>query len=439
MSNQLPEPLAHPGILDEPAGSMVDGSLAPAPLATVRSRVGTKRLSLALFIVGLCWVAANGLAAGNLLAAKIAILDPENKVFLLGLATALAGGVTSISLFVWGAVSDLTRSPLGRRTPWIIFGAISGAAGLVLMGISDSMGGLIAAFLGYGLLFNALPAAVLAVFPDRIPVEKRGTASAVYGGAQVIGGATAGIISSQFLSDPNPLYYAGAIILLAGGLLFAALAPDFSSKDEPRAALDLQGLKEAFKFPANASDFYWAFAGRFLLLLGLYMVQNFTLYILTDYIGLSNEESGSVLAISGFASLLTIVIGTFVAGPLSDRIKRRKMPIFLASLLFGLAVVFPMVWPTAESMITFGAVSGLGLGAFLAVDAALMTEVLPSEDNRGKDLGILNTANTVPGIIAPLVTSAIVGVGLGYVPVFGTSLVVILIGAVSIFKIKSVR
>lgn len=122
-----------------------------------------------------------------------------------------------------------------------------------------------------------------------------------------------------------------------------------------------------------------------------------------------------------------------------NKLKQRKVPIFIASLLFGAAVLIPLVSPSATGMIIFGAVSGLGLGAFLSVDTALMTEILPSEDARGKDLGILNTANTVPGIVAPLVTSGIVSVGLGYQPVFVISLVVILIGAFSIFKIKSVR
>lgn len=428
MSNELPEPLAHPGMLNEPTSAF----------SAIRPRVG-KRLGFAFLIIGLTWVFANNVATTNLLAAKIEILDPSNKVFLFGLATAIAGISTTIALFVWGTVSDLTRSRFGKRTPWIIFGAVTGAAGLTLISISSSVGGLLAAFIGYSLAFNALPAAVLAVFPDRIPRAKRGLASAIYGAAQVLGGAVGGIVASQFLLKPNPLFLAAAVVVLVGGLLFVTLAPDTSSKDEPRAPLDVRGLVAAFKFPSGAPDFYWAFAGRFLLLLGLFMVQNFQLYILTDYIQLSTTEAGGVIALSGFASLVTIVLSTSVAGPLSDRIGRRKLPIFIASLLFGVAVLIPLVSPTATAMIVFGAVSGLGLGAFLSVDAALMTEVIPSEESRGKDLGILNTANTVPQIIAPLVTSGVVALGFGYAPVFVISLVIILIGAFSIFKIKSVR
>lgn len=429
MSNEIPEPFAHPEILTEPTGAF----------SAVERRTTQRRLGLSLFIIGFGWVFANASLTTVLLAAKIAILAPDDKVFFLGLATAIAGVSTTIALFIWGAVSDLTRTRLGRRTPWIIVGAVGGSAGLALIALSDSIGGLITAFIGYGLVFNALPAAVLAVLPDRVPRERRGTFSAIYGGSQVIAGAIASIVASRFLDAPNTPLFVAAGVLLVTGLLFVVLAPDHSSKDEPRVKLDIRGLLQSFRFPAGAPDFYWAFAGRFLLLLGLYMVQNFSLYILTDYIGLSTEDAGNVVAISGLASLVTITAGTFVAGPLSDRIKRRKPPIFVASMLFALAVLVPLVWPTAAGMIIFGAVSGLGLGAFLSVDAALMTEVLPSEESRGKDLGILNTANNVPQIVAPLITASIVGIGSGYAPVFVASLVVMVIGAFSIFKIRGVR
>lgn len=429
MSTEIPEPAAHPGILDEPTSTV----------GTIRSRTGTKRLGLGFMVIGLVWVFANSVANGLPLQAKIAILAPDDKVFVLAIFTAIGGVLTTLALFFWGAISDLTRSRLGKRTPWIILGAVSGSVGLVLLGVANDIGTLIAAFIGYQLVFSALPAAVLAIFPDRIPREKRGTASAIYGGAQVLGGAVANIIASQFLSAPTILFYLASGVLLAGGLLFVAIAPDFSSKDEPRAKLDMRGLVDSFKFPKNAPDFYWAFAGRFTLLLGLYMVQNFSLYILTDYIGLTTEEAQPIVLYSGLASLATILIGISFAGPISDKIKRRRVPIFVASLFFGVAVLLPLVWPTPTSMVIFAALSGLGLGAFLSVDTALMTEVLPNEESRGKDLGILNTANTVPGIIAPLVTAGIIGLGFGYPPVFIISLVVITFGAFSIFKIKSVR
>jgi MFS family permease len=423
----IPEPLAHPTTIDDP-----DVVVDPHPRVTVR------RLGVALLIVGLCWTFAGNVGSTTLLAAKIQLLEPSNKVFLYGLATALYALINTVALFVWGVASDQARTRFGRRIPFVAFGAVGGAIGLVLMGLAGSVGWLIAAFLLYGVLFSALPAALLATFPDRVPMLRRGTLSAVYGGGQVFGGAVGAIVASRFLSKPDPLFFGIAVVMLVGGLLFVIIAPDHANRDQPRDRLDLKGLLAAFKFPAKAPDFYWAFAGRFLLLLGLYMVTNFSLYILTDYIHLSKADTANVIAISGLTSLVTIVAGTVIAGPVSDRLKRRKAPILVASALFGIGVLIPLFSPTAVGMIVSGAICGLGLGAFLSVDAALLTDVLPSKESGGKDLGILNTANTIPQVIAPLTAAAIVGIA-GYAPIFIIGFVIVVLGAVSIFRIRSVR
>jgi MFS family permease len=428
-AQNLPEPGAHPTILSEP----------PDPFSEVRSRTSTRRLGVALFIIGFGWLFANTMLTNVLLSAKIQILAPDDKVLVLGVATALAGIGTTIAVFVWGTVSDLTRSRFGRRTPWILFGGVCGALFLVLMALTTTTGAFVAAFVAYGLTFNALCAAVLAIFADRIPREKRGTYSTVYGGAQLIGGGIGAVFAAQFVFKPNSAFFMAAGILIVIVVAFLLLAPDYSSKDMPRDKLDIRGLLAAFKFPRKAPDFYWAFVGRFTLLLGLYAVQNFSLYILEDYVHLTGSTLQNVIKLSSGAGVLALVIGTVIAGPLSDRIHRRKVPIFAASILFAVAITIPLIWPTALAMILFGVVSSLGLGAFLSVDTALMTEVIPVGDSNGKNLGILNTANTVPQIIAPLLTAGVVSIGLGYGPVFIAALIFVLVGAFSIFKIKSVR
>ena len=52
---------------------------------------------------------------------------------------------------------------------------------------------------------------------------------------------------------------------------------------------------------------------------------------------------------------------------------------------------------------------GLGYGAFMSVDLALMTQVLPvrepGDEAVGKDLGILTTAINIPQILAPVLAA----------------------------------
>jgi len=81
---------------------------------------------------------------------------------------------------------------------------------------------------------------------------------------------------------------------------------------------------------------------------------------------------------------------------------------------------------------------GIGFGAYLAVDFALLTQVLPTADSRGKDLGMINIANSLPQVVAPLVAwLAVTWLG-GYPTLFLCSVVVSLLGAVLVRKIKCV-
>lgn len=60
-------------------------------------------------------------------------------------------------------------------------------------------------------------------------------------------------------------------------------------------------------------------------------------------------------------------------------------------------------------MYGFALLAGLGYGIYSSVDQALNVDVLPSKEEAGKDLGILNIANTIGQILGPIVTSSIDG------------------------------
>ena len=85
------------------------------------------------------------------------------------------------------------------------------------------------------------------------------------------------------------------------------------------------------------------------------------------------------------------------------------------------------------------ALLGVGYGVYLAVDAALITQVLPTAADRAKDLGIINIANSAPQVLAPALAAPIVA-GLGGYPVlYGLTALVTLAGAVLVLPIRSVR
>ena len=51
---------------------------------------------------------------------------------------------------------------------------------------------------------------------------------------------------------------------------------------------------------------------------------------------------------------------------------------------------------------------GIGYGWYLAVDQALITQVLPTAEDRAKDLGVINIANSMPQVLAPVLAAPLV-------------------------------
>jgi MFS family permease len=238
--------------------------------------------------------------------------------------------------------------------------------------------------------------------------------------------------------SPKSLVITG--IALIALTLFVVFNPDRPSKDLVAEPFSGKAFLSTFWVnPIAHPDFFWGFTGRLLLYTGFFAVTGYQLFILQDYIGLGNEGALAMVPILGITTLLGIVVSTVICGPLSDRLERRKVFIFVASILLAGALLIPIVLPTATGMIIFAAVSGLGFGCFQSVDTALISEVLPSEADFAKDLGVVNIAATLPQTIAPAVAGVIVVSFGGYLALFPIGIVLVVLGAFAVLPIKSVR
>jgi MFS family permease len=108
------------------------------------------------------------------------------------------------------------------------------------------------------------------------------------------------------------------------------------------------------------------------------------------------------------------------------------------------AVAAPLVAPSMPGMIAYAVLIGLGYGAFMSVDLALMTQVLPkkpgADDSTGKDLGILSTAINVPQILSPMLAAVLLGAtGNNYSLLFVAAGTFVLIGSFLVLPIRTVR
>jgi MFS family permease len=89
-------------------------------------------------------------------------------------------------------------------------------------------------------------------------------------------------------------------------------------------------------------------------------------------------------------------------------------------------------------MIIYAAIAGLGFGSYLAVDQALLSEVLPTTEDNGRFLGVLNIAVTGPAALGAALAGVIVST-VGYTALFPIGMVIAVAGSLAILPIKSVR
>jgi MFS family permease len=417
------------------------------PLTTTNVVVGRTslskfnwRIAVALFIAGILWIGPYVGSIGVLLPAAVEQVAPDQKVQLVGVLGILGAALSLVANIVFGALSDLTRSRFGARTPWVIVGSVATAVGLYGLSTASTPTGLILWWGFYMLFLNSIIAPMVAVISDSVPEKYRGTVSAIYGVSLTVGASLSTIIGSRFVGTPSDGLIIFAVATLASGVVFAVLMPNRSNLDVVREKLSGKQLLHSFSFPRKgARDFYFALGGKFFLQAGLYSITNYQLYILTDYIGLDVGGAAGLIAISATITLGASILFGFISGPLSDKVGRRKPFVIGAALLIAIGVLFPLFAPFAWGMIVYAILSGIGNASFTSVDQALNIEVLPDKATAAKDLGLLNMANSGGQILGPVVTSILVASTGGYQATFIAAFVMLGLSAALIAPIRKVR
>jgi len=436
MTSSSTEPAAEPTAITAADASQ---SLA-TELTEGRARLtGPLRRLLLWFVPGALGIYVLwGAIPGILLPVQIEGIDAENKVANLAIATTIGAFVAMIVQPVAGTISDRTRTRFGSRAPYIVGGALVGGVALIALGLANTVVLVALCWSLVQLSFNVVQGPFSAILPDRVPVSKRGTFAAVLGAMTMVGGIGGAVLGSALAADvpSGYLVLAGlAVVLLT---LFVVFNPDRDNRGEPRETFRLGDFLSTFWVnPVRHPDFFWAFTGRLLLYTGYFSVTGYLLYLLQDYIGVG-EGAVALVPLVSAAGIPTIVLSIAISGPLSDRIGRRKPFVVASALIVAAALVVPLLWPTVEGMIAFAVLSGLGFGAFQAVDTALVSQVLPNEKAFAKDLGVVNIAATIPQTVAPAVAGAVVLL-FGFAGLFPVAMLLSVLGALAVLPIRSVR
>ncbi len=376
----------------------------------------------------------------------------------------IAGALVSmIAAPLFGAWSDRVRTRWGRRKPFVVIGTIGNVIGLIALAFIPSepaaLPAYIAAFIWIELFSNVATAPYSALIPDVVPREQRGSASGWLGLMTMLGAAVGGTVGFALphIGGIRGAYIAIAIVLILGmlGTVLTVKEPAPPPVAPFKAGEFARGMLEPFK----SRDFAWVFWTRLLMTLGVFTVQEFLQFYMRDvvaggaatypYTFFGIQFADNAPAATSFfilALLVGAVASSLLAGWLSDR-QGRKRVVYVSGALQAVAVAVLIFYGHFELVVIMGVVFGIGYGAYQAVDWALASDVLPSEEDYAKDMGVWHIAFTLPQVLATPIGGTlldrfqIVGqetgqANLGYTVLLGMACVYFVLGTVLIYQVK---
>ncbi|GAA1590773.1 MFS transporter [Actinoplanes couchii] len=354
------------------------------------------------------WMTAYALAMIGVAAGwfgPIQILLPEQaarlagdggKEALLALVTAWGAAASMVANPLWGMLSDR----LGARRPIFLAGTAVGIAGLLTLSAANSTPVMVAGWMLVQAGLNGPLAALAAMIGDRVPEQQRGTVGALFGVAQIVG-VILGTAVAVAAGDETIGYIAVAVAVPALGATLLIINRE-----------GVIARSSSFHWRRPGGQFAWAWIIRFLLNLVNALVLVYLLYYLSDRVRVDDAATW-VLVLTVVNVLCAGIVG-FAGGMLSDRWERRRIFVVAGALVLALGTALMALVPTVSMALVASVLIGMGWGAYIAVDMAVITQVLPDAETRATMLGVANIAGTLPQLLAPVLAAPIVTMLGGY-------------------------
>ena len=411
-----------------------------------------------------------------------------------------------------GWLSDRTSTRWGRRRPWILAGTAVNMVGLGLLALSGAQLPLAFAYMLVQLSFNLAGGAYAAVIPDVVPAADRGRASGSLGmmnGLGAVAGLGAVTAATAIFGETRTgivVGFSSIALILAVTTVITLLAvhePASVTATHPALKLDPTAVVAAvaatiavvawiaflftptspFSIAAGVTclgaglvagfagarvqairgffvafrnhDFFWTFATRAFVMMGIYTIYPFLALYFRHVIHVQNPDT--LAGYWGLAVLGGGILPAVIGGNLSDRLGKRKIFVYASGglqaavasvLLFGLVKSVTFVF-------VLGVLFGIGYGLYVAVDWAIACDVLPDrERSSGRDMGLWHIAFTLPPALAPAAFGPILhefnrtgghflglatGDHLGFRIVFAGAAIWFVLGTLFVSRIRSVR
>ncbi len=417
----------------------------PADAENIDSVPGERQRRSFLPLFVLAWFGitfATGTIAGAAIPKAFAFLDDATKGVNLSIVAGVGGIVVMVITPLFGRLSDRTMSRLGKRRPWILGGAVVGMAGAAVLAAADS---LVMITVGWCLTqagFGAANAAVHALLADQIPRRIRARVAAAAGAAGGLALILGALVLAMLPNDARWSWFVvpGLIGAVLNVGLFVVLR-DITRTDHPERFRWADVLSTYWLNPRRHPDFFWAWTCRLFVTMSIVSVSTYLLFFIIDHLGIPRDDASGVQALTLAVFTVGNIVMALVFGWVSDRTGRRKPIVVFSALLSAVGLGIAIASPDLAVFLVGIAIVGAAQGAFVSVDVALMTEVLPNTVDAGKDLGIVALSYQVPQLLVPIAAVPLLAIGAGenYTALYVAAIVFGLVGATAVLPIRTVR
>ncbi len=310
-----------------------------------------------------------------------------------------------------GMLSDYTVSRWGRRKPYIAIGATLDVVFLVGLATSQAWLSVVAFLALLQFSSNFAQGPFQGFVPDLVPTEQVGLASALIGAMQTIGFVIGnGIIAFAYTTGEYvlPLIFLGVVELATA--IGTVVWVREGSKPKPRngrswvsiglSAWGLDILRER--------SFVFLVVSRLAFIAGIQVLLGFYVVFVTRVFGFGDADKAFWVPVIGIVVALFTAAATIPSGIISNRIGRKPL-IYLAAAVGSIGLLIAGLAPSPLILLVGATLIGIGSGTFLAVDWALMTDIIPKASS-GRFMAISNLAVGLAGPVAALVAGPIIDV-----------------------------
>ena len=379
---------------------------------------------------------------GIVLQERITVLVPDTSIQYTTLGALQVAGII-IAVLVQptvGTLSDYTVSRFGRRKPYIVFGALFDVVFLVGIATANSLVAIAAFVTLLALSTNIARGPFQGYVPDLVPEQQVGLASAMVGMFQVLGNVIGFGLAAIATSSGNVgmAIIAIAVIELITMLSVVLRVPKGPPAKPRNGRSWLSIAAETWGTDIlQEKSYIWMLASRLFILMGGAAVLNFVVFYLADALGLNEQQSGTAFLQMLAAATILSLIAIVPASRLSDRIGRKPV-IYACTALGALGLGIIALAPDVNVATIGAAIFGASQGTFLAVDWALMTDIIPKAAS-GRYMGLSNVvtassttiAVAIGGVTIDLLNKSL-GVGVGNRIELGFGMVYFLLGALAL-------